>query len=95
MDYYSWKHGNPEARRWAARKYPDYTFKRETVRDWKVKCLKAFQSKEVGNFFTFPRQGTPSKMSNKLTTEVNSVLYTAQSKCKWWSSYHKNCYSDR
>ena len=31
--YYAWKHGNPEARRWASRKYPDYTFKRETVRD--------------------------------------------------------------
>ena len=34
--YYAWKHGNPEARRWASKKYPDYTFKRETVRDWKV-----------------------------------------------------------
>ena len=63
VDYYSWKHGNPQARRWASRKYPDYTFKRETVRDWKVKCLKAFQSNEVGTFFTFPCQRTPSKMS--------------------------------
>ena len=75
-------YANMELGRWASRKYPDYTFKIEAIRDWKVKCVKAFQSNEVGIFFTFPRQGTPSKMSNKL-------------KCKWWSSYHKNCYSDR
>ena len=31
--YYASKHGNPEARRWVSRKYPDYTFKRETFRD--------------------------------------------------------------
>ncbi len=31
----AWKHGNPEARRWASTKYftPNFTFKRETVRD--------------------------------------------------------------
>ena len=33
MAYYVWKYGNPEARRWTSKKYPDYTFKRETVRD--------------------------------------------------------------
>ena len=32
MAYYAWKHGNPEAWRWASKKYPDYTFKRETVK---------------------------------------------------------------
>ena len=51
--YYAWKHGNPEARRWASKKYPDYTFKRETVRDWKVKYQKAFESNEVGNFWLY------------------------------------------
>ena len=35
--YYAWKHGNPEAKIWTSKKYPDYIFKRETVRDWKVK----------------------------------------------------------
>ena len=73
--YYAWKHGNPEARRWASKKYPDYTFKRETVTDWKVKYQKAFESKEVGNFFALPRQGRPSKMSDELTTEVKSILH--------------------
>ena len=51
--YYAEKHGNPEARRWASKKYPDYTFKRETVRDWKVKYQKAFESNEVGNFWLY------------------------------------------
>ena len=78
VDYYIWKHGNPEARRWASKKYPDYTFKRlhpdytfkrQTVRDWKVKHQKAFESNEVGIFFAIPRQGRPSKMGDELTTE--------------------------
>ena len=73
--YYAWKHGNPEARRWASRKYPDYTFKRETVRDWKVKYQTAFESIKVGSFFALPRQGRPSKMSDELTTEVKSILH--------------------
>ena len=73
--YYAWKHGNPEARRWASKKYPDYTFKRETVRDWKVKYQKAFESNEVGIFFALPGQGRPSKMSDELTTEVKSILH--------------------
>ena len=71
--YYAEKHGNPEARRWASKKYPDYTFKRETVRDWKVKYQKAFESNEVGIFFALPGQGRPSKMSDELTTEVKSI----------------------
>ena len=73
--YYAEKHGNPEARRWASKKYPDYTFKRETVRDWKVKYQKAFESNEVGIFFALPGQGRPSKMSDELTTEVKSILH--------------------
>ena len=24
---YAWKHGNPDARRWVSKKYPNYTFK--------------------------------------------------------------------
>ena len=71
--YYAEKHGNPEARRWASKKYPDYTFKRETVRDWKVKYQKAFESSEVGIFFALPCQRRPSKMSDELTTEVKSI----------------------
>eukprot|EP00794_Sanderia_malayensis_P010317 gene10317-11388_t len=35
--YHALKHGNPEARRWALTKYPNFTFKRETVRDCKAK----------------------------------------------------------
>ena len=31
--YYAWKHGNPEAQRWASKKYPHYTFKRDSLRD--------------------------------------------------------------
>ena len=75
MAYYSWKHGNLEARRWVSKKYPDDTFKRENVRDLKVKYQKAFESNEVGNFFALPRQGRPSKMSDELTTEVKSILH--------------------
>ena len=70
--YYAWKHGNPEARRWASKKYPDYTFKRETVRDRKVKHQKAFESNDV-DFLALPCQGRPSKMSHELTTEVKSI----------------------
>ena len=73
--HYAWKHGNPESRRWASKKYPNYTFKRETLRDWKVKFQKAFESNEEGNFFALPCQGRPSKMSDELTTEVKSILH--------------------
>ena len=75
MVYYPWKQGNPEARRWASKEYPDYTFKRETVKNWKVKCQKAFESNKVRNFFALSRQGRPSKMSDELTTEVKSILH--------------------
>ena len=67
----TWK-PRTKARRWASKKYPDYSFKRETVRDWKGKYQKAFESNEEGKFFALPRQGTPSKMSDELTTEVKS-----------------------
>ena len=62
--YYAWKYGNPKARRWTSKKYPDYTIKRKTVRDWKVKYQKAFESNEVRNFFALPCHERPSKMSN-------------------------------
>ena len=45
--YYAWTHGNTEGRGWASKRYPDYTFKREIVRDWKVKYQKAFDNNEV------------------------------------------------
>ena len=45
------------------------------IRDWKVKYQKAFESNEVENFFALSRQGRPSKMSDKLTTEVKSILH--------------------
>ena len=35
--YRAWKYGIPEARKWGERKYVEYKFKRETVRDWKFK----------------------------------------------------------
>ena len=73
--YYAWKHENPEARRRASKKYPDYSFKRETVRDWKVKYQKTFESNKVGIFFALPRQKRSSKMSDELTTEVKSFLH--------------------
>ena len=53
MVYCTWKHGNPEARRWASKRYPDDTFKRETVKNWKVKCQKAFESNKVRNFLLY------------------------------------------
>ena len=73
--YYAWKHGNPEARRWALKKYPDYAFKTQTVRDWKVKYQKAFESNKVGIFFALPHQGRPYKMSDELITDVKSILH--------------------
>ena len=75
MAYYAVKHGNPEVRRWASKKYPDYTFKRETFRDWKVKYQKAFESKKIGNLFALPHQRRPSEMRDELTTEVKSILH--------------------
>ena len=57
------KHGNPEARRWASKKYPDYTLKEEAVRNWKMKYQKAFESTERGNFFALPCQWRPSNLS--------------------------------
>ena len=71
--YNAWKYGNPEARRWASKKYPDYTSKRETVRDWKVEYQNAFKSNEVRNSFALPRQGRLSKVSDR-PTEVRSIM---------------------
>ena len=73
--YYAWKHGNPEARRWALKKYSDDTFKRETVGDWKVKYQKTYESNEVGSFFALPRQGRSSKMRDEPTTEDKFILH--------------------
>ena len=73
--YYEWKHGNPEARGWASKKYPDYSFKRDTVRDSKMKYQKTFESNKVGNFFALPREGRPSKISDELITEFRCILH--------------------
>lgn len=76
--HYAWKHGNPEARRWASKKYPNFVFKRETVRDWKLKYQEHFESnaQEEGCFtFTVRKQGRPSMVSDELATEIKSILH--------------------
>ena len=56
----AWKYGIPEARKWGERKYVEYKFKRETVRDWKFKyenfCKENITSTDASpTFFSMPR----------------------------------------
>ena len=55
--YYAWKNGIADARKWASRKYPNYTFIRETLRDWKLKYQEHFANKDGGesSVFALPR----------------------------------------
>ena len=73
--YYAWKHGTPEARRWASKKYPNFTFKRETVRDWKTKYMWNFSKYRGADFFTLPRPGRPPVVSDEIVTEVKAILH--------------------
>ena len=64
MAYYARKHGNRE------QKLGDGLQKSTQITALKQRLL------EIGreaNFFALPRQGTPSKMSDELTTEVKSM----------------------
>ena len=72
--YHAWKHGNPEARRWASKKYPNFTFKRETLRDWKIKYQKNFESNEGAEYFTLRRQGRPAKYQDWYAEKVLQKL---------------------
>ena len=62
-------------RRWTSKKYPQISFKRETVRNWKIKHQKNFQSQEREELFTIPRQGRLSMVSDELVTEMKAILH--------------------
>ena len=57
------------------KKVTQFSFKRETVREWKIKYQKKFESQEGVGFFTVPRQRRPSMVSHKLVTEIKAILY--------------------
>ena len=63
-------HGRTEASRWAGKKYPNFTFKKETVRDWKTKYQKDFEARGENGYCTFRRQGRSSMVSDELQTQV-------------------------
>ena len=72
---HAWKYGNPEVRRWASKKYPQFSFKRETFRDWKIKYQKNFESQEEVEFFTVLWQGRPSMVTDELVTKIKAILH--------------------
>lgn len=47
------------------KKYPQFSFKTESVRDWKIKYQKNSESSEEVEFFTVIRQGHPSIVSDR------------------------------
>ena len=55
------------------KKYPQ--LKRESVRDWKIKCQKNYESSEEVEFFTVTRQGCSSVVSDELVTEIKATLH--------------------
>ena len=78
--YRAWKYGMPEARKWGDKKYPEYKFKRETVRDWKFKYEKyckenlAVSANSSQSLFAMPQRGKPSLISEELSTEIKQIL---------------------
>ena len=78
--YRAWKYGIPEARKWGDKKYPEYKFKRETVRDWKFKYEKyckenlAASANSSQGLFTMPQRGKPTLISEELSTEIKQIL---------------------
>ena len=77
--YRAWKYGIPEARKWGERKYVEYKFKRETVRDWKFKyehfCKENITSTDASStFFSMPRRGRPAILTDELMTEIKQIL---------------------
>lgn len=40
IGFYAWKYGNLQRRRWIPKNCLQFSFKRETVRDWKLKYQK-------------------------------------------------------
>ena len=78
--YRAWKYGIPEARKWGDKKYPEYKFKRETVRDWKFKYEKyckenlAVSANSSQSFFTMPQRDKPALISEELSTEIKQIL---------------------
>ena len=68
------------ARKWGDKKYPEYKFKRETVRDWKFKYEKyckenlAISANSSQSLFTMPQRGKPALISEELSTEIKQIL---------------------
>ena len=80
VGYRAWKYGIPEARKWGDKKYPEYKFKRETVRDWKFKYEKyckgnlAVSANSSQSLFTMPQRGKPALISEERSTEIKQIL---------------------
>ena len=74
--YRAWKYGIRETRKWGDKKYPEYKFKRETVRDWKFKYKKYCKenSNSSQSLFTMPQRGKPALMSEELSTGIKQTL---------------------
>ena len=72
---YAWKNGIPAARKWAASKYPNHVFKRESVRDWKTKFAKHFETLNENSNFSLPRVGRPAMIKDEYTTEIKSIIH--------------------
>ena len=70
-----WKYDNPEARRQASKKYPNFRFKKETVRDWKIKHQKNCESQERVELFTISWKGRSSMVTDELVTEIKAILH--------------------
>lgn len=73
--HYAWKNGIPAARKWAATKYPEFVFLRESVRDWRNKFSKYFESHNQSSTFTIPRAGRPAMLKDEYTTEIKAILH--------------------
>ena len=55
--------------------YPQFSFKRETARDLKIRYQKNFKSQEGVETFTVIQQERPSMVSDELVTEIKVILH--------------------
>ena len=67
--------GIPAAREWAANKYKNFEFKRETVRDWQNKYRSTYVNNSTpSDTLSFKGPGRPSMLSDELTAEIKMIL---------------------
>ena len=73
--YHALKYGIREARKWACKKNPSFTFATGTVSNLKTKYQRSFLNKKEGEFFAVSLAGQFSIISDELASKVMAFLH--------------------